>query len=49
MSDDNLFVRGAPVVAPTKCTVLINTNINGAHPACFGSGVPPSRGTKCQF
>ena len=49
MSDDKLFVRSAPFVTATKYVVLINTNINGAHPACLGSGVPPSRGTKCQF
>lgn len=49
MSDDKLFVRSAPFVTATKYAVVINTNINGAHPACLGSGVPPSRGTKCQF
>ena len=49
MSDDKLFVRSAPFVTATKYAVLINTNINRAHPACWGSGVPPSRGTKYQF
>jgi len=29
--------------------VFINTNIKGASPTCFGTGVPSSGRTKCQF
>ena len=38
-----------PSIVPTKCTVLINTNITWASATCFGTCVPSSGRIQCQF
>ena len=41
--------QSTPFITPTKCTVLINTNMKGASTKCFGTSVPPSGKEKCRF
>ena len=38
-----------PFFIPTKYTFLISTNIKWAHPTWFGTCVPSSGRTQCQF
>ena len=38
-----------PFIRSTKCTFLISTNIIWASPTCFGTCVPSSGNTQCQF
>jgi hypothetical protein len=45
-----IFVyQRAPIIMPTKCAFLISTNIKWASPTCFGTCVPSSEKTHCQF
>jgi len=39
--------QSIPFITTTKCTFLINKNIKGASPTCFGTSVPPSGRIKC--
>jgi len=40
--------QSTPFIAPTKYTALINTNVKGASPECFGTSAPASGRTKCE-
>ena len=45
----NFFCHPTPFIVPNKCITLINTNFKWASLACFGTSVPSSGRTKCQF
>jgi len=46
---DKPYSQNTPFITPTKYTFLLNTNIKCASPACFGTSVPSSGRTECQF
>jgi hypothetical protein len=47
--DNRNNISNAYVIRKTKCTVLINRNIKSASASYFGTNVPSSRKTECQF
>jgi len=36
----HFLYQHAPLITPTKCTLLISTKIKWASPTCFGTCVP---------
>ena len=44
----NFVQQSTLFITSTKCTILINENIKGTSPKCFGTSVPFSGRTKCQ-
>jgi len=45
----DISTQSMPFITPTKCIVLINTNMKGASTKCFGTSLPSSGREKCQF
>jgi len=43
------FYQRTQFIIPIKCTFLISTNFKLSFPSCFGTCVPYSGRTKCQF